>query len=647
MNEEQKGSLFTTFLQDSELFIREFNRDLIELEKQPRSVDLMNRLFRTAHSLKSEADYLDLPEIAQEAHRIETALENIKYTHSFPTSEQFDEFFVCIDRIQEMIELLKNQYAMKKTATRRSSLLGQAARVKTGTEKEPPAKQAIRLSPHFNDFEKVLLRESMERNEKFFRVGVEMDADTSMPYAKAYLILSNLEQIVQVVHTQPEFSGDTDQIDNRELFLEPVFYCTGDVREAEIYKAVNVDQVKSIGISPLEYRSILEGPKKERTTEEYQPSFNVQIDGGALDDLNSYVDELKIRAHRLKRDLSGGSDEIKRQLIILTDLVDDLEKFARKISLVQLSEILQYHRRLVRDQARKMDKDVQLVLKNCDITVDRRAAELISEMVVHLLRNAVVHGIESPVERTRKNKRLKGTITIEASMRNGQLQVSVGDDGAGIDQEKIRQAAYEKGVKIKETGEMDEMSLLMSYLVYPGVSTHGDADAQAGRGFGLDIVYQKVQQFEGGSISVSTKPGEGTTFSIRLPSGFSIIPLLVARYKQKMYALPAKYIEREITDISGSYSAGESGEMLWDGLNVFTPEGRLFYTDTPPEQSIGIEISYLKKKALVLVDEILFRKEVPEDSMTLYIAGSPNVHKMDLYGVPSDFYYLSPSMVAT
>ncbi len=647
MNEEQKGSLFTTFLQDSELFIREFNRDLIELEKQPRSVDLMNRLFRTAHSLKSEADYLDLPEIAQEAHRIETALESIKSTHSYPIREQFDEFFVCIDRIQEMIELLRNQYSMKKAVSRSSSLLGHAARVKTVAEKETPVKQSQRLSPHFNEFEKVLLRESMERNEKFFRVGVEMDEDTSMPYAKAYLILSNLEQRVQVVHTQPDFSGDAAQTENRSLFLEPVFYCTGDVREAEIYQAVNVDQVKRIGISPLEYRSILEGPKKEGSSEEYQPTFNVQIDGGALDDLNSSVDELKIRAHRLKRDLGSGTDDIKRQLIILTDLVDDLEKFARKISLVQLSEILQHHRRLVRDQARKMDKDVQLVLKNCDITVDRRAAELISEMVVHLLRNAVVHGIENPVERARKNKQIKGTVTIEASMKNGQLQVRVGDDGAGIDQEKIRRVAYEKGVKIKENSELDDMSRLISYLVYPGVSTHGDADAQAGRGFGLDIVYQKVQQFEGGSLSVSTKPDEGTAFTIRLPSGFSIIPLLVTRYKQKMYALPAKYIEREIGELTGTYSAGESGEMLWNGMNVFTPEGRLFYTDTPPEQSIGIELAYLKKKALVLVDEILFRKEVPEDSMTLYIAGSPNVHKMDLYGVPSDFYYLSPSMVAT
>ena len=646
MNEKSKSSLFHTFLQDSDLFIKEMNRDLIELEKDPHKNELMNRVFRTAHSLKSEADYLDLNEIAQEAHRIETALEGIRSHNGYPIREQFDQFFICIDRIQEMLSLLKPRQSPQKAAKKHGGFLGEAAKIKTVSKKGVPPRKTERLSPNVNDFEKVLLRESMQRGEKFFRVGVEMEDDTTMPYAKAYLILSNLEQLVQVVHTQPDFSTASEDIQEQGSYLEQVYYCTGDVEESEIYKAVNVDQVKSIRISPLEYRSILEGPKKEGTSEEYQPDFNVQIDGGSLDDLNSYVDELKIRAHRLKRDLKTGSEEIRRQLDILTSLIDDLEQFARKISLVQLTEILQHHRRLVRDQARKMEKDVQLIMKNCDLTVDRRAAELISEMVLHLLRNAVVHGIESPVDRARKNKLITGTITIEASMQEGRLQVSVSDDGNGIDVENIRRIAYEKGVKIKESGETDEMDLLLSYLVFPGVTTQLDADAHAGRGYGLDIVYQKVQQFEGGSIRLTTRQGEGTTFIITLPSGFSIIPLMIARYRDKMYAIPAKYIEKEIEDLKGTYSAGTGGELLWNGMNVFTPEGRLFYTDTQPEQKIGIEVSYLKRKALILVDEILFRKEVPEDSMTLYIAGSPNVHKMDLYGVPSDFYYLSPSLVA-
>lgn len=647
MNEEKRGTLYTTFLQDSDMFLRELNRDLIDLERQPQNRELMNRLFRTAHSLKSEADYLDISEIAAEAHKIETALEGIRSNHGHPIREQFDDFFLCIDRIQEILALLKNRQMTQKESGQRSSLLGEAARIKGEEVSSGTTTRTGRLSLHIDDFEKVLLRESMERGEKFFRVSVEMDQETSMPYAKAYLVLSNLEQLVQVVHTYPDFSIESESTRKEELFLEPVFYCTGNIDEGEIYKAVNVDQVRSIRISPLEYHSILEGPKREGASEEYQPDFTVQIDGGALDDLNSYVDELKIRAHRLKRDLKQSGDEVRNQVLILTDLIDDLEGFARKISMVKLSEILQNHRRLVRDQARKMDKDVQLVLKNCDITVDRRAAELISEMVVHLLRNAVVHGIESPVDRARKNKPIKGTVTIEAAMQEGRLCVTVKDDGAGIDYEKIRRTAYEMGVKIKESSEADEMETLLSYLVYPGVSTQVDATAQAGRGFGLDIVYQKVKQFEGGSLKVRTKMGEWTEFAITLPSGFSIVPLLVVRYRKKMYALPAKYIDREIENVSDHFSQGKSGEMLWQGMNVFTPEGRLFYTDTRPEQTIGLEVSYLKNRALVLVDEILFQKEVPEDSMTLYIAGSPNVHKMDLYGVPSDFYYLSPSLVVT
>jgi len=647
MKAKTQSSLFHNFLQDSEVFIRELNKDLLDFEKHPKSSELMERVFRTAHSLKSEADYLDQNEIADEAHRIETALEKIQSSHGYPVQDQFDSFFLCIDKIQEMLELLKTQYSLEKTSAKRGSLLENAAQVKDLTEeKRTEGKGSSRLAPHFSDFEKILLRESMRRDEKFIRVSVEMEKDTVMPYAKAYLILSNLEQLMQVVHTQPAFTTEPESRESLNEFVEPVFYCTGNVDEGRIYRAVNVDQVKSIRISPLEYRSILEGPKKEGISEEYQPNFTVQIDGGALDDLNSYVDELKIRANRLKRDLKHSGEEVKKQIGILTNLIDDLEKFARKISLVQLSEIMQHHQRLVRDQARKLDKDVQLVLKDCEITVDRRAAELLSEMVVHLLRNAIVHGIETPVNRARKNKPIKGTITIEASMKDGRLRVSVHDDGAGIDEERVKKSAYEKGIRIIQSTEADEMTRLLSYLVYPGLTTQPDADAQAGRGYGLDIVYKKVQQFEGGDLHVASVEGEGTTFTITLPSGFSIIPLLIVRYRDKMYAIPSKYIERKIEGVEQNFTPGDDGGLLWADMNVFTPEGRLYYTDKAPEQHIGIEVSYLRTKGLILFDEVLFRKEIPEDSMTLYIAGSPYVHKMDLYGVPSDFYYLSPALIA-
>lgn len=648
VDENRESALYSSFFHDSESFILEINRDLIELEKNPYDSERVDKIFRTTHSLKSEADYLNEGDIADEAHRVESALEAIRSTHGIPTREQFDEFFSCVDHIQEMLGQLKQQHHTREQDKPRHGLLSEAARERSVSAPAEGGGTMENLQPDLSDFEKVLLRESLQRGERFFRIGVEIDPSSPMPYAKAYLMLNNLEQLVNVVHTDPVFSSDMVETVDQSRFLNPVYYCTGSIDETAIYRAINIDLIRSIKISPLEYRSILEGPQRESTANIYQTRFSVEIDGGDLDDLNSYVDELKIRVHRLKRDLSTENSEIGKQLSILTSLIDSLEAFAGKISLVNLMEVLQHHGRLVRDQARKMNKDVQLLLKDCEITIDRRAAELISDMVLHLLRNAVVHGIESPIERKRVRKDGKGSITISAAEEKGRLIITVTDDGAGIDAEAIRELAFQKGIKpasIDGREGTDEMDRLLAYLVHPGLTTQAAADSHAGRGFGLDLVYRKIKQFEGGKLELETRIGEGTSFRITLPSGFSVVPLKVVRYEDGMFAVPARYIEREVRLDVPSFSSGERGEMLWEGMNVFTPDGRLFYTDVEPDQRRGLIISYLGSRALLLIDEVLFQKEVPEDSMTLYIAGSPYLHRLDLYGSPSDFLYLSPSLV--
>jgi two-component system chemotaxis sensor kinase CheA len=645
MNENKDSSLYSSFFHDSAIFILEINRELLELEKNPRDPERVEKIFRATHSLKSEADYLNEEEIAEEAHKVESALEAIRSSHGVPTREQFDEFFACSDRIQEMLAQLQQEYRSREPEKKRTGLLSEALKGRGAEASAENGRYGDTFQPDLSEFEKVLLKESLQRGERFLRISVELDPSTPMPYAKAYLILNNLEQLVSVVHTEPLFHSSTVETMDQNRFLHLLFFCTGSVDEKEIYRAVNIDLVRSIKISPLEYKGILEGPQREDTADLKQVQLSVEIEVRDLDDLNSFVDELKIRAYRLKRDLSMESDEIKKQLYILTTLIDKLENFARKISLVNLKDVLQRHGRLVRDQARRMNKDVQLVLKNCEITVDRRAAELISDMVLHLLRNAVVHGIENPVERSRAHKDARGTITISAAEEKGRLSITVADDGAGIDGEAVRALAFKKGINPSDMEGSSEMDRLLAFLVHPGMTTKASADSHAGRGLGLDLVYRKIRQFEGGRLEMETKAGKGTKFRITLPSGFSVVPLLVVRYLDEMFAVPARYIEREVEVAASSFFPGEKGEMLWEGMNVFTPEGRLFFTDMEPEQKKALIISYLGSRALLLIDEVLFKKEIPEDSMTLYIAGSPYIHRLDLYGSPSDFFYLSPSLV--
>ncbi|MDZ7795139.1 MAG: ATP-binding protein [Spirochaetia bacterium] len=642
MVKDNQNSLFHSFLRDSEGFIKGLNRSLLALEQNPRDPSHIDELFRNAHSLKSEADYLNQTEIAAEAHQIESAIQNIRDHSEAPNRRQFDAFFSSVDKVQEMLGQLR-QHRMQSKGQSKNKAQDAAGdelhyKAATGSENGPKGSQEP-LMPILSDFEKSLLRESRKREERFFRVYVELSDQAELPYAKAYLILSNLEQLVQVIHREPQFGAAAENEDPKR-FLRLMFFCTGKLPESELYRAVNIDQIKKISISPLDYKSVLGEQVQKRGSLDFTNELQVHINGGDLDELNGYVDELKIRAHRLKRELSASFGKESEHLSLFTRLVDDLEAFSHRISLVQLDDALQPHYRLVRDLASSLDKEVELHLEHCNITLDRRAAELISEILVHLVRNAVSHGIEKPIERAQKGKASLGRITIAAEKADEQIRITVADDGSGIDEEGLKQQARKAGIET-------ESNELLSYLVYPGLSTLSEADSRAGRGYGLDLVYQKLQEFEGGTLEVASHPGLGTSFIMTLPAGFSILSLLVIRYENKLVAIPAKYVESQIELKSGTFSSGKNGELFWNELPVFNPEGQLFYTDTYPPQSLGLVISYLKYKVLVLVDEMLFHKEVAEESITLYIAGSLHLHKMSLYNTESELYYLSPSIAVT
>ena len=674
MHAQNTNSLFHSFLRDSEEFIKALNRSLLALEQNPDDRAQIDALFRNAHSLKSEADYLNQTEITAEAHRLESAIQQIRDNTKVPNRSLFDSFFTSVDKIQEMLGQLRQHHSTKvetagsskassaaasennsadKSASggllnrgsgSRSSAALHQEEQKNGLEKEAEAKPLI---PRLNDFEKSLLRESRIREERFFRIYIELAEHSELPYAKAYLILSNLEQLLQVVHNEPDF-GAAEDIEDQDEFRRLTFFCTGSVSEKEIYRAVNIDQVQKISISPLDYRSALgESRPRQGDSAEFSSELQVHISGRDLDELNGYVDELKIRAHRLKRELTKKPGAVKDHVSLFTRIVDDLEAFTHRISLVKLDDALQPHYRLVRDLARSLDKEVELELEHCDITLDRRAAELISEMLVHLVRNAVSHGIEPPATRKSKGKTAWGKISIAATKQGDQISVTITDDGAGIDEEAIRRQAMEAGIDLSQIqGSAAENELLAS-LVYPGLSTLPEADSRAGRGYGLDLVYQKLQEFEGGKLEVYTQPDQGSSFVMTLPAGFSILSLLVVRHENILVAVPAKYVESQEELQPESFSSGERGELLWNDLPVFNPEGQLFYTGSVPTQKEGIVVSYLKRRILLLVDEVLFKKEVAEESITLYIAGSPHLHKMSLYNAESELFYLSPSIAVT
>ncbi|MFO7849610.1 MAG: ATP-binding protein [Spirochaetia bacterium] len=646
MNTQNSSNLYTSFLQDGDTYIQNLNSILLRLEKSPDSKELVTQAFRNAHSLKSEASYLNESEIAEAAHNMESTLDGIDPSSVSLDREKFDFLFYSLDCINEMLSLRKNQGRELIDTAEEYSRDTPEKEVESETEgaryerdANGPAKSVgDHFVPEFTDFERELLREARERGERFLRVSVTLDESTALTYAKGYLILNNLEQVLQVLKTDPPFGAGHERGDEDREYRKIIFYCTSDVEDVEIYHAVNVDQVERILISPLSYESVIKEKVGEPEKESEGSDISVKIDGKSLYELNGYVDELKIRIHRLKRHMSGE----REQMEVLAQIVNGLEEFAKKLSMVELSEVLKPHFRMVRDLSAKLGKKVELSLEGCEVRVDRRAAEVLSEITVHLIRNALDHGIETPEERAAAGKNETGIIVIDARKEDDKLVVTVNDDGQGIRREELMEKAREQKIRIDEvTGGEDE---LLRFLVYPGLTTHDDATETSGRGYGLDLVFQKVRQFEGGGLSVHSDE-EGTSFTVELPAGFSLLTLQIVRCGESLIAVPQQHVRDVFTIDREKFSSDEKGALLWNSYPVYTLDGRLYHTDISPTDSYGILIDYLSRRAIVLVDELMFKKEIPEDRLTLYIEGSPYLHRMEISGSTTRFFYLSPSIV--
>jgi two-component system, chemotaxis family, sensor kinase CheA len=641
MNSQDNRALYVSFLADGANYLQNLNSLLLRLEQEPKSTKLRTQAFRNAHSLKSEASYLNETEIAKAAHELESRLEELESGSSILDKKAFDFLFSHLDRIQEMFTLRKDQsgFEAETEETEEKEATGEEPNDETGGKTAQPEGEGVfDFIPDFSDFERELLHEARERGERFLRITVYLEEDTPISYAKGYLILNNLEQLLQVVRTNPPFGSGHEEQANEAKYRSISFFCTGSAEDAKIYRAVNVDQVERILLSPLSFESVLYRQVGKTEWERSSGEISLRISAGDLDSLNGYIDELKIRIHRLSRHVP----KEKEQIDSLRQLVDGLEDFAARLSMVDLGKVFLPHFRMVRDLAAKLDKHAELTLEGSGIRVDRRAAEILSEIVVHLIRNALDHGIERPDERLSKGKAEAGLILIKARQEEGKLYVSVGDDGRGIQKDLLLERAKRQGIRIDELPEGEED--LIRFLVYPGLTTLNDATETSGRGYGLDLVFQKIRRFEGGGLSVESDV-EGTTFTIEMPAGFTLMTLQIVRCGGRFIAVPARHIRSTVKTEEGVFSADENGALLWNSLPVFTLEGRLYRTDVSPSDSTGLVLSYLDKEAVLLVDELMFKKEIPEDRLTLYIEGSPYLHKMKISGSGTEFTYLSPSIV--
>ncbi len=511
---EEDIDIVKDFLEESYDHVSEIEEKILNLESEPDNVDLINEIFRPFHSMKGAAGFLNFTDINRFCHEVETLLDKARKGEYRITESTVNVLLESVDVIKA---LLAN----------------------------------VRLA-----LSKV---EGKSVDESQF-----IDVDIEPTISKIHALLSGEEPSSPSEEKKEEEEGEETEEILEEGKIGKILVDEGIVTPKDVKEALE-EQQKSLGeilvekgkVSPDDIEKAL---KKQ---EKMGGPSTIKVSSKKLDLLMEMVGELVIAFSIIERHPALSRDEdldISKKISNLGKIVDSLQDHVLSLRMIPLKQTFQKMNRLVRDVSRKTGKKARLVVKGEDTEVDKTVAEEIYDPLVHLLRNSVDHGIEPPEERKRLGKPEVGTVVLSAYHWAGRVVIEVSDDGAGLNREKILKKAIERG--IVEPGKDLTDKEVYELIFSPGFSTAEKASDISGRGVGLDVVKKNVTKL-GGSIEVSSTPGKGATFTIRLPLTTAIVDGMIVRIGDQRFVIPTASIREAIRLSPENYStAKEKGEMI-------------------------------------------------------------------------------------
>jgi two-component system, chemotaxis family, sensor kinase CheA len=500
--------------------------------------------------------------------------------------------------------------------------------VKIGVNKvESEIKNIIRKE--FSDFQIQLLSDSMKRGEKLHRIICDISPDSTMKYPRLYLIINNLELHTNLIKTIP-----SAEIIEKEDHTRITCYITTKKKYNEIYKIVNVDEVKNIQIVNLPYEYYFnQTPGMEQTEDKGTGLKTIPVKIERLDSLFVSVQEMRMSLE-LDSNKTGKSGDSP-----LAEKLEIMENNIRQLRMVTLSEEFKSIPPMIRKIAYSKGKEAEIIFNDNGIEIDRSIFEHIYDPVIHLFRNAVDHGIETVEERLEKGKNRKGRIECVAAAGSGFLSIEISDDGKGLDMDKIAEKTGYNITELKEPGRLIEI------LSSPGFTTKKDVDEHSGRGFGLNLVREKLSQIKGASLEIDTTPGKGTFVRLKLPDNYIARKIRYFTWGNDLIALSADNYTEPVYDLDKHLKKKSDGQLFYRDMPVYTKDGQVFSGSTGSIKNKGIIISSRGKKGLLLADRILFEQIIPVDRIYLMQTDIPFLYSMRLSGMEREYLYLDSAIL--
>lgn len=605
------------FLEESMENLQTLNEALLDLEQNPSNIDKVNEIFRVAHTIKGMAATMGFSAIAELTHKMEDVLSKFREGRLEVSRSVVTVLFDCLDTLEKMvsnIELDNNEFIDITNIISKLEEVADEKSIESKSEEVKDDKEEKNYYSDLNEYDISVLKQAKDNGFNGLNVIITLREDTLLKSARAFLIVQELETQGEILKSYPS----TEDIENEEFENELRFLLITTKTDIEIESLViNISEVSSVEASYVkieEYFSDVESkeievldfkntinnvqsvnPKNSEVKRENNSSVNkrahqsVRVDLHRIDRLMNMVSELVIYRTRLEQIvIDDKSQELIETLEQVERTTSDLQDLVMKIRMLPLEVVFNRFPRMIRDLSLELKKEIDFVIEGAETELDRTVIDEIGEPLIHLLRNAADHGIESKEERISKGKNPVGTIKLVAYQEGTNALIKVTDDGAGINIEKVKAKAEKIGINTEGLSDNDIRNLIFAQ----GFSTNTVVTDVSGRGVGMDVVKTKISSL-GGSVDVLSEEGKGSSFIIRLPLTLQIIQALLVKVGEETLAISLGFIDRVI-----DYNAGNikktNGEEVIVYRDSIIPLIRL-------NERLGIKSQDSKKKFVIIV----------------------------------------------
>ncbi len=668
------------FIEETREHLQNLNEQILILEKEPENKDTINEIFRAAHSLKGMSGTMGFKRMQRLTHDMENLFQEISNETMKVQSGLIDILFRGLDALEGYLEKVVeagNEGTEDNEDVLRGikEVLEEGLGVKTPPE-EPGAKPAAPLSGAdaekrkyrsfvFTDSEKMAIKKALDEKNHIYGITVHLQDTCLLKSARAFLVFKSIEDKGELLKSAPSVEDIEDE--KFDFDFSWIFVTKEEDAEAIRANILKVSEIKEVFVEPIEIpdltKIVLEeekgptagvaaanmegvkatgGPAPAKKNAKVMANRSVRVDIDKLDVLMNLVSELIIAKNGLVS-ISGAGEEAKgggsgwgEQIEYLERVTTNLHESVMKVRMVPIESVVNRFPRMIRDLNKKLNKKMDLYMSGEETELDRTVIDEIGDPLMHLLRNAADHGLESAAERLAAGKPEEGSIFLDAYQDGNNVVIEIRDDGGGINLDKVRRKALEKGSITKEQAEKMSDKETVDLLFQPSFSTADAISDVSGRGVGLDVVKTKIESL-GGSIETRTELGVGSAFIIRLPLTLAIIQALMVEVCKEKYAIPLGNIQT-VEDIAhGDVKHVQTREVIHLRGSVIPLIRLEKVLDVPPmeEEPKSLTVVIVKKgdkQAGLVINHLIGQQEIVIKSIGQHIHNSKMIGGATILG---------------